>query len=154
MTAKFWTEKHYGAAAKARNLSELLSVAYEILDSMPAPVSLVSGPITTGGRGSVAENLKIMEETIRSLESSGEHIFNQIPFETKVAELASRHDGYFMPVLEEFFLPIFKSGKIAKIFFMSGWDSSTGARWEYEQAGKLGIERASLSACDPETPTS
>ena len=141
MKAKYWTEKHYQALHKAKTFPELLVIAYEILDSISVPVGLVSGPISTGGLGSIAENLKVFEEAITTLENKGEHVFNQLPFEDKFLEMSQSYKGYFTPILEEFFLPIFKSGKIAKIWFMPGWKTSTGAKWEYEQADKLGIER-------------
>ena len=108
---------------------------------MPKPVSLVSGPISTGGAGSLEKNLELFAEAIAHLEMHGENVFDQLPFENKITEFSKDYKGYYMPILEDFFLPLFKSGKIAKIWFMPGWETSTGAKWEYEQAEKLGIKK-------------
>ena len=140
MGSKYWMQRHHEEVAKAKTFSELLAIANDIIDSMPGPVVLVSGPISSGGRGSITENLKALEDNIFAMEMRGENVWNQLPFENKFSELAKGHEGYFMPILEEFFLPIFKSGKIKKIWFMTGWETSTGATWEYEQAKKLRIE--------------
>lgn len=140
MKNKHWTEKHFERVEKAKNFPELLSVAYEILDSMPKPVTIISGPISTGGRGSVQENLAVMARAILRREWHGDNVFDQLPFEQKFGEFASKYDGCCMPILEDFFLPIFESGKIEKICFIPGWESSTGAKWEKEQAERLGIE--------------
>ncbi len=42
-------------------------------------------------------------------------------------------------LLEEFYLPMFKSGLIKILCFLPGWQNSIGATWEHEQAKKLGI---------------
>ena len=147
MEAKYWTERHYKAVEKAGGFPELLLLAYDIIDSIPKPVSMLSGPISSGGSGSLTKNLETFAQTISTLEKQGEHIFNQLPFEDKFIEL-SKHSKltYFTPILEDFFLPILKSGKIKKIWFMSGWETSTGAKWEYEQTQKLGIEQCFISS--------
>lgn len=131
--------------AKAGTMPELLAVAFEILNRMPQPVALVSGPISTGGKGSVEENLHAFADVIRSARAAGKTVFNQLPFEDKFGELA-RKSGmkYYTPILDDFFLPILRSGKIAEILFMKDWQSSTGARWEFAVAGELGIARSYL----------
>lgn len=145
MKAKYWTDKHYENLKKSETFPELLSVAYDIIDSIPKPIALVSGPITTGGQGSIAKNLEVFQRAITFLEDRGEYVFNQLPFEDKFSVMARSYKGYFMPILEEFFLPIFQSGKVDKIWFMKDWQSSTGAKWEYEQAKKFGIETLFMS---------
>lgn len=139
--AKYWTDKNYEDLSKARNFSDCLKIAYDVIDSIDGQVGIVSGPISTGGSGSIEKNLAEFSRYIEILDTRGEKIFNQLVFEDKFQELAEGCNEYFMPILEDFFLPIFKSSKISKIWFMPGWQTSTGAKWEFEMAEKLGIER-------------
>ena len=126
-------------------MQDLLAVARAVLDRMPDPVVLISGPISTGGRGSIEENLRAFSDAIRLVHLSGKTVFNQLPFEDKFIELSRKSTAaYFTPILDDFFLPILKSGKIKQIIFMKDWQSSTGARWEHAMAVELGIERISL----------
>lgn len=142
MDEYYWKKGDFKKVEAAKSLSELVDIGMAILGRMPQPVILVSGPITTGGRGSIKDNLRVFAEAIRSVKNSGKTVFNQLPFENKIAELAEMSpSAYFTEVLEDFFLPILKSGKIAAIHFMPGWQTSTGAKWEYDMAAKLGIER-------------
>lgn len=53
---------------------------------------------------------------------------------------ASRANQYFMPILEDFYLPVLQSGYIKRGWFIHGWESSFGTRWEREQFTKAGIE--------------
>ncbi|MES2088114.1 MAG: hypothetical protein V4467_03960 [Patescibacteria group bacterium] len=142
--AKYWTAKNYEDVEKAEVFSELFVVASEILNSIPEPVALVSGPISTGGLGSIEKNLEVMARNIAALEKKGVHIFNQLPFENKFKEFSKNSKEYYTPILDHFYLPLFQTGKITKIFFVPGWETSTGAKWEYEQAEKLGIEKILL----------
>jgi hypothetical protein len=54
--------------------------------------------------------------------------------------IAGFQGSYPMPILEEFYLPLYQSGRIKKFFFVSGWESSFGATWEHDRAKELGIE--------------
>lgn len=172
MDEYYWTSVDFEKLGKANTMPELLAIAFSILERMPQPIFLVSGPISTGGHGSVAENLRVFADAIRMVRVSGKTVFNQLPFEDKFMELSERAKAvyvkeqsssqprsagtwrdesgsnqkgtnafYFTPILDEFFLPILKSGKIKQIIFLKDWQSSTGARWEYTVAGELGIDR-------------
>jgi len=52
---------------------------------------------------------------------------------------------YYMPILEEFYLPIFKEKLIKKAWFIPGWESSQGARWEREKLAEFGAEIVDLT---------
>ncbi len=143
--AKYWTDKNYEDLKKAKNFPDCLKVAYDVIDSIGGQVGIVSGPISTGGQGSVEKNLAEFSKYIETMEKRGEIVFNQLPFENKFAELARNSEGYFMPILEDFFLPLFQSGKISKIWFMPNWQTSTGAKWEFEIADKLKIEKGFIN---------
>src|SRR2546430_1246421 len=98
MNAKYWNQKNYEAVENATTLGECLAVASEILAAIPRPVVLVSGPISTGGAGSPEKNMDVLQKAITELEHRGEHVFNQLPFEKKFAEIAAKYEGYCMPI--------------------------------------------------------
>lgn len=45
-----------------------------------------------------------------------------------------------MPILDEFYKPIFEKGYIQEVYFIPGWEYSFGARWELEECKRLGIK--------------
>ena len=142
MNEYYWAPADFEKLKSARSMSECLVLAFEILDRMPQPVVMVSGPISTGGRGSVEENTRAFADAIRMTRISGKTVFNQLEFEDKFLEFSKQSEmAYYTPILDDFFLPILKSGKIKQIIFMKDWQSSTGSRWEYTEAGQLGIDR-------------
>lgn len=140
MDQSYWTPENFEKLAVAENLQDLLVIAIDILKRMPQPVILVCGPISTGGFGNVEANLRAFESTIHAKQKAGKSVFNQLPFEEKFAKFSQEAKmAYFTPVLDEFFLPIIKSGYIAEMHFMKDWQSSTGARWEHTTANELGV---------------
>ncbi|MCR4311476.1 MAG: DUF4406 domain-containing protein [Candidatus Taylorbacteria bacterium] len=145
MDEYFWTKDDFEKVNRATTMPELLAIALDILGRMPDPVSLVTGPITTGGKGSVSENMEVFKVYISKLQKEGRTVFNQLPFEHAFSELAKKSAlEYYTPILDDFFLPLFKSGKISEMCFIPGWESSTGARWESGVADELGIKKAFL----------
>lgn len=145
MDEYYWTAADFEKLKATRTMSECLAMALEILDRMPQPVVMVSGPISTGGKGTVEENTRAFADAIRLVRVSGKTIFNQLAFEDKFLEFSKQSTmAYFTPILDDFFLPLLKSGKIKQIIFMKDWQSSTGSRWEYVTAGQLGIDRVFL----------
>lgn len=123
-------------------MSELVPLAIAVLGRMPQPISMVSGPITTGGLGSREKNIQIFAAAIAALEAEGVSVFNQLPFQDVMAAAWRRWagKGYCMAILDDFYAPLLHSGKIRKLHFIPGWESSVGARWEFDQCRKLGIE--------------
>lgn len=75
-------------------------------------------------------------------------VFNQLPFEEKFQKMLKgrRESGYPHDLLEEFYLPIFQSGKIKILFFLPGWEKSTGASWEHEKGMQFKIPIRYLDA--------
>lgn len=142
---KFWTEEEHALLGKAEGFPEMLSIAMAVLKRMPEPVAMVSGPLTTG-EGSHEHNLKVFEGVIKKLDGEGKSIFNQLPFHEIMVRLwkAWTGPGYYMPLLTDFYQPIFESGYIKTVYFIPGWEKSVGAAWEHDQAGKLGITRVYL----------
>jgi len=50
------------------------------------------------------------------------------------------YDNYDELLLTDFYLPIFESRLVHKLYFLPDWESSTGASWEHKQAIRIGLE--------------
>lgn len=137
----YWTVEDEHDVFRARTFEELCSIAMRIILRMPKPVGQVCGPISTGGSGSIPENLKVMAEAIQKLQGEGKNIFDQIPFEGPmelIKKLPHYKGGYHL--LEAFYLPLFKGGFMQTLYFLPDWQSSQGATWEYMRAKEFGLE--------------
>ncbi len=130
-----------GRLDKANSYDELFQVATMILGTTHQPVSMVSGPVSTGGTGNLQNNILAMSEYITHLHNAGENMFDQTPFEEPIQRIKNKKVEYDNDILYQLYLPIFESGYIKKMFFMRDWESSRGARWEHEQMIRLKIER-------------
>ncbi len=142
MSLKYWDQEHYDSLDRAETYRDLFIVAEQVLRKMPPPIGQVCGPISTGGAGSVEKNLKRFEVTIASLQQRGIEIFDQVPFEVPMQRIKSRREfeHYDDLLLIDFYLPIFESKLVHKLYFLPDWQSSVGARWEHDQALRLGLE--------------
>lgn len=138
----FWESEDYKDLNDAKTFADMVPIAIRVIDRMPDPVRMISGPISTGGRGSIEENLHFFSVTINLLYNTGISVFDQTIFDDVIQDRREKmkHDGYCMPLLEEFYLPIFKTGKIDLMYFLPDWESSFGAKWEREQCKILNIE--------------
>lgn len=101
-------------------------------------LSIVCGPITTGGTGNQTHNFEVFNATIRGLERRGKQLFNQVPYEFGLRRLAYKweaegNSGYCMPILTVFYSRVFESGAVTEGWFIPGWKSSFGARWEHDK---------------------
>lgn len=128
----------------ANSFYELSNLALNQLRDL-GKVSIVCGPITTGGRGSAEENVKAMKAVIKHLVERGFVVFDQFPFEGTLWTLKDEWVknggvGYCMPILEEFYKPLYASGFIIEAHFLPGWESSFGARWERDLLTDLKIQ--------------
>lgn len=139
-TRQYWKEEDIKDVGSAKNFKDLYVVAHRIFNHMPDSIGQVCGPIATGGLGSVEANLKKFDETIKKLQSEGKIIFDQIPFEWPMQDLKKTVLEGRDSILNDFYLPIFESGKVKTLYFIKGWESSYGATWEHEQAQKIGID--------------
>lgn len=138
---KHYWESYIDKINQLQSFADMVALATEVLDSLPGDIAMVSGPISTGGLGSREANLKNLDETVQRLLQEGHTIFDQTPLDGKMNDFVSHIiNGYPMPILEEFYLPIFQSGKIKKLFFIKGYESSFGASWEHDRGNELGIK--------------
>ena len=90
----YFTTKDHADLALAATFPELLGIALSLLHRMPEGASMVCGPISTGGRGSINANLEVFRLAIDTLAARGENVFSQMLFEDamqriKVTNLAS-----------------------------------------------------------------
>ncbi|EKD24597.1 MAG: hypothetical protein ACD_80C00194G0016 [uncultured bacterium (gcode 4)] len=126
---------------KAKTFKDLLQIAMMIIANAHPNLAMVSGPISTGGKGSIRLNILAMQEYIEELHQSGENMFDQTIFEEPMERIKDTTAGYDHRILNQFYLSIFESKHIKKMFFMQDWESSTGANWEHEQMIRLDIKR-------------
>lgn len=150
MSLPFWTKELYDELDRVRTYREMYEVARKVIAHMPAPRGQVCGPISTGGAGSVEANLARFNDAIAALTDQGYIIFSQVPFEVPMQKVKKLHEQelagkYDVSLLNDFYLPLFESGEIHTLYFLTGWESSTGSRWEHEQAERLGITIAYLT---------
>lgn len=136
-----WQKEDFELLATTHTYRDMTKVAFQILQRMPAPVVQLCGPLTTGGRGSLEKNLEAFDEGIQFLLAHGKNVFDQRPFEEPMQRLKmfEKKGVYPVAILDDFYLPVFESGLIHELHFLPGWEGSRGARWEYEQAQRLGM---------------
>lgn len=141
ITRKYWLPEHWAALSKAQSVNELYGIACSVIQQMPqGEIVQVCGPIATGGRGSVETNLAYFNESIKTLQANGLHVFDQMPFEKPMQQLKESIPGFRDTILDHFYLPILESGKISELYFLPGWETSFGAQWEHTQGKRLGIK--------------
>jgi hypothetical protein len=139
-----WSPKAFDATGKVESFGELVPIAIAILQCFEEPVTVVSGPISTGGFDDIKLNMQAFTNAIRYLQTRKRSVLDQTPFETAFVRLiarwrASGGSGYPMPILNEFYGPVFRSGLITTVAFMQGWESSFGSQWEYREAREIGL---------------
>ena len=139
-TAQYWKEEDFEGVKQAKDFKELYVIAEKILKIMPRPIVQVCGPIGTGGLGNVEDNLKAFDKTIRYLQAKGLNVFDQMPFEWPMQDLKKKVTDGANTILQDFYLPLFESGKIKTLYFIKGWETSYGANWEHDQAKRIGID--------------
>lgn len=148
---RYLVENDYRAMAEAQTFHDLLAVALRILKRVPRSLVQLSGPVTTGGKGSIEENLRVLAQATKILQEKGYRVFDISVFHEALLRLehqTRKGDAYCLEMLEIFFRGIFESGYISKVFFLPDWESSTGARWERECVAKQGIEIIDMTYAD------
>ena len=147
-----WTRVDRMMLGRTRTFRDLSDLALSIMHRMPDGIEMVSGPISTGGVGSIEGNRKVFEGIIELLVIENRlNIFSQMPFEDKMVEFylawhaAHPAEKYCMPILTDFYERIFSTGKVKIIHFIHGWESSYGASWEHENCDRWKIRRFYLS---------
>lgn len=144
ITKKYFKDEDWEDLNKASNIANVYEVALRVLSRMPENLSQVCGPITTGGKGSIEDNLEEFNNRIKELQESGVDVFDQMPFEEPMhrimLDFQKTKNEYMNSILDDFYLPLFKTNKIKQLYFIPGWKSSKGSCWEHDTANKLGIK--------------
>lgn len=139
---KHWTAEDRLALQRAgTSLPDMLKVALDVTARMPSGIHLVSGPITTGGVGTIKDNLLVFKRVIEHLADKERlNIFSQMPFEDgmvayhqKWRQQTARNGDYCWSILHEFYEPLFAARKFEKFHFIHGFEGSIGACWERDQ---------------------
>ena len=145
---KHWNADDYDNLNKAKSFVDLATIALDIVFRIPEKVEMVSGPISTGGVGTIPGNRKVFEGVIEILVfESNLNIFSQMPFEDKMVKLylewhaKNPTEKYCKPILDEFYDRLFFSGRVSKLHFIHDWQSSFGATWEHDNCNTWKIER-------------
>ena len=136
---------------RSMTFRDLSRLAISIIDRIPGDIEMVSGPISTGGVGSVEGNRRVFERVVEILVREKKiKIFSQMPFEDKMVEFYlvwhKEHpdEDYCMPILDDFYERVFSTGRIAALNFIYGWEFSFGARWEHDNCDRWNIEKRYL----------
>ena len=74
MSQDLMTPAHYRLIKEAKTHADLLKVAEEVLKMMDGPVSMVCGPISTGGLGCINKNITRFRQVIHHLQGQGYNI--------------------------------------------------------------------------------
>lgn len=134
-----WNAGDEQALDEAQSFEEMAAIALKVIHKIRGHIHMVSGPISTGGVGTVPGNLFVFERIIEILsKEEGYGIFSQIPFQKKMDNLCQLWQKMnpehiqCIPILENFYKPIFTSGKVSVVHFIHGWESSFGSRWEHD----------------------
>src|SRR3989338_4934806 len=142
----FWSKDVLESLETCQNFLCLSDKAIRVIEKMqPGPVAQVCGPISTGGLGSIEKNLAVLNNAVKNLKARGLTVFEQHPLEKHIrrlcdAEMFEAYKKGDMRLLEEIYLPIFKSGYIHELHFVPLWNTSIGTAWEHEQAILLGLK--------------
>lgn len=147
---KYWRFHNLLDLKKAENYSDLKEIALDVLQRMPQPIGEVCGPISSGGYGSIEENMKDFNKTIEKLIQRRYSVFNQMPFEIPMQRMKQESglskEEANSQLLGQFYYPIFDSGLIKRVYFMHNWKTSHGSRIERQRTIERRISIETLPA--------
>jgi hypothetical protein len=153
-----WRPEDVEALAASRDFAHIGEIMLGVVSRFEEPVTMLSGPMTTGGYGSVELNLAAYRRAIAYMRDRGHDVFDQLLGEEALKRhwvvWSQKNSDYCWQLLHDIYEPIFRAGRIHRIAFMPDWQSSRGAAWEHGMAEELGIERFYLPPdWDPSPPT-
>lgn len=138
----YWKEQDSLDLKECENFYEVGQIALRVQMRMPDNISQVCGPISTGGYGSVEKNMLAFSKTVEKFLELGENLYNQVPLEDAIFRIRGILGDKFDrdELLIEIYGPLFNSGRLKKLYFIHGWESSYGARWENDLGKEKGME--------------
>lgn len=152
----YFTQHDHAEIAAADTYESLRDIALSVLHRMPKGVSMVCGPISTGGLGSIEMNLVRFSGAIELLAGCNVNVFTQMPFEEAMRRIRGSGLPYKngLTLLETFYYPIFSSGRVERLCFLPDWKSSLGTQWEHDRAEELKLTRVyfqeNFESCSPD----
>lgn len=104
--------------------------------------------MTTGGLGTLEANVEFMQAATRSLIDRGHELFDILVFHDAIMRLLAMRDDSSYPydLMKIFFRGMFTSGHIHAVYFLPGWESSVGSRWERDCVTQLGLPIVDLQS--------
>lgn len=144
ITDQYYTDQDFVDLLHVKTFAEVYSITHRVIEHMPKGLIQVCGPISSGGVGSIEGNIARMDSVIKKLQGEGWNIFDQMYVEGAFQHIRyspeyEHKDGHG-DILNDFYLPLFKSRKIKGLYFMKDWQSSKGAQWEHDKGVELGLE--------------
>ncbi len=142
-----WTREDLLMLDKADSFKELGEVALRVLKRIPQPVGQVCGPISTGGLGNREANTKRLKNATDRLISEKKNIFSQLPLQNAMVRLINKNEDNHNPydLLEGVYLLLFETGLMKTLYFLPGWETSLGTKWEHQMGEMLKMELVHLS---------
>lgn len=143
-------DNDHASIACAQSFHELLTIGIDLAKRLPPPAIQLSGPMTTGGLGTLESNVEFMRTATQSLIDQGHAVFDILVFHDTIMRLLEKRADQTYPfnLLEVFFRGMFASGHIHAVYFLPGWESSVGSRWERECVIELGLAIVDLKEED------
>ena len=137
-------EQELGALESAHRFDDVAKIAITMLARHRHEgqnVSMICGPMTTGGCGSFEANMEHFRKSVKVAVRYGLFVFDQTLFQDAMIRISNWKSGAAYPqdVLEIFYRNIFESGHVDKLIFLPDWESSKGARWERSIAADLNL---------------
>ena len=131
---------------KIEQLQNLALYALENLRASNQPVLQICGPISSGGFGSVKENIEYLQSVIYEVQRAGFSVFDQLEYERDLDWIMGPSTDDDHMILEYFYDPILRSGYISGLVFVPLWETSVGCLWENKLGMSLNLPILYLSS--------
>jgi hypothetical protein len=145
-TQQYWEKDDLNGLENVETIAETFAIAERVLNRMPDCLGQVCGPMNNGGRGNLKDNMEVFRDMVHHLHDKGIILFDQLPFEDTFHRLTRGENPTqtYQQVIDDFYELLYHTGKVRTLYFIPGWKTSNGARWEYNRAKELGMEIVEL----------
>jgi len=115
---------------------ELYEIALQLLECAPGRKTMVIGPVTADTEEEKQQNLLRIQEHSKRLVQEGWVVFDLTSFQSAIQYLVERFGitGYPHEILEEFTLPLIRSGIFSEVHALEQYITSYGATREHNTA--------------------
>ncbi len=138
---EYWTKEDIADLENTQTFLDVGKIAKRVLERMPNNLAQLCGPMSTGGTGNLNDNLELFSKIIEKLKKQNTILFDQRKLENAIHRIRLKQGEKYNPLelLENIYEPLFKTGKITTTYFIHGWETSQGTKWEHEQSKKRGL---------------